>query len=115
MLRIPVNAWLLKIIILLTAIFIPVTQSFAFLYEVQVLDREKIGKLSDAVLLDTYIDTVVEIQASQDFHRTAGFTPKEYKQYKELLRYRINLIQEIKKRKLDLPLTDAQDMKSEMK
>ena len=79
---------------------------FAFLYELPIQDKEAISKLSNDKLIDTYIDVMVEFQAVNAFYQNAGFTPKEYKQYKTFLRYRIDLIREMQKRKLEIPKID---------
>ena len=97
------------------AILLITNSVYAFLYEVTVLSKPEIQKLSDEALTDAYIDAAVEIEASKDFHRTAGFTPKEYKQHKDLLKYRILLIQEIEKRKLEVPAADKKSESSEDK
>jgi hypothetical protein len=74
-----------------------------FNFDVKILNKEEVAKLSDEVLLDTYLNAVVEIDAVKEIHRTAGYTPKEYDAFKELLRYRILLIQEMQKRKIEIP------------
>ncbi len=78
-------------------------QPAGFLYEVEALDKKEISKLSDEQLLDHYVDTMVEIEASSAFHKAAGFNPREYRSFKKLLRFRVDLLQEITKRKLELP------------
>lgn len=72
---------------------------------VKILTEEEITKLSDKDLLNAYIDVAVEIQAQTSLHAASGYMPKEYESYKELLRYRVLLINEIKKRKLEVPET----------
>ena len=79
----------------------------AYLSEIKFLPKEEIVKLTDTVLIDTYIDVMVELKAAESFHTTSGFSPKEYENYKELLRYKILLLQEIDKRKLAIPRMDA--------
>ena len=59
--------------------------------EVKILDKKEIAQLVDDKLIDTYIDTLVEIEASQAFHQTSGFTPKDYRTFKELLKFRLLL------------------------
>ena len=71
--------------------------------DVTILDRPSIAKLTDDQLTDAYENTVVEIQANQSFHATSGFSPKEYKDYKDLLKFRILLLIEIHSRNLELP------------
>ena len=79
---------------------------WAYLSTLTVLDKTQIVKLSDDKLLDTYIDVLIELQAGRAFHTTSGFSPKEYDNYKQLLRYRILLLQEIDKRKLQASRAD---------
>jgi hypothetical protein len=71
--------------------------------DVTILDRSSITKLTDDQLIDTYENTLVEIQASSSFHATSGFSPKEYKDYKALLKFRMLLLVEIHSRNLEIP------------
>ena len=71
--------------------------------DVAILDRPSISKLTDDQLVDVYEDTIVEIQADTSFHATSGFSPKEYKDYKALLKLRLLLLVEIHSRNLELP------------
>ena len=71
--------------------------------DVAVLDKSAISKLSDDQLIDTYENTLVEIQADTSFHTTSGFSPKEYKDYKALLKFRLLLLVEIHSRNLEIP------------
>jgi len=71
--------------------------------DVTILDKGSIARLSDDQLINAYEDTLVEIEASKTFHTTSGFSPKEYKDYKELLKYRLLLLVEIHSRNLELP------------
>jgi hypothetical protein len=68
-----------------------------------ILDKPTIIKLSDSQLIDTYENTLVEIEASRSFHTTSGFSLKEYKDFKALLKFRLMLLVEIHNRELDLP------------
>ena len=70
---------------------------------VTILEKSAITKLTDDQLIDTYEDTIVEIDASRSFHSTSGFSPKEYKDYKALLKFRLLLLVEIHSRNLELP------------
>lgn len=78
---------------------------FAYMDDVKILEQAEIGKLTDAQLVDTYIDIVVELEAGRAFHSTSGFKPKEYTAYKDLLRYRIYLLMEFQKRGIEIPPT----------
>jgi hypothetical protein len=71
--------------------------------EMKVLDKKAIAALTDEQLTDNYVDVIVEIEAVKTFHATSGFTPNEYNNYKGLLKYRLLLLIEIHKRKLELP------------
>ncbi len=73
--------------------------------EVRILGAQDMALLSDDKLVDAYIDAAVEIEATKTFHVTSGFTPKEYKRYKALLKYRVQLLFEARRRKLDVPLS----------
>jgi hypothetical protein len=68
-----------------------------------ILDKPAIAKLSDSQLIDIYENTLVEIDASRSFHATSGFSPKEYKDFKVLLKFRLLLLVEIHSRHLELP------------
>jgi hypothetical protein len=71
--------------------------------DIVILGPKDVLALDDQKLLDVYIDAVVEIQASNLFHATSGFTPKDYKKYKALLKYRLQLLIEIHRRKIEMP------------
>ncbi|MFH1360254.1 MAG: hypothetical protein ABIJ41_04355 [Candidatus Omnitrophota bacterium] len=79
------------------------TQAWAVQSGMKVLAKEDIEKLSDSNLLEAFTEIVVEIEASKALHNSSGFTPDDYETFKNLLRYRIRLIQEMNKRKLELP------------
>ena len=74
--------------------------------EIKILDKKEIVLLADDALIDTYMDAVVEIQASEAFHATSGFSPKDYRTFKELLKFRMLLAMEIHKRNLEIPQLD---------
>ena len=82
------------------------TLSFAFLYDIPILSKEEIKALSDAELINQYIDVKVELDASRTFHGQAGFTPKEYNRHKEMLNLVIKLRLEMQLRDLDVPPID---------
>ncbi len=101
----------LKIAILsISLLFLISSPCFAFLYQISILDKAAISKLSDGKLEDAYIDVIVELQVSALFHQTSGFTPNEYNKHKNLLRYQIYLMQEMQKRKLDIPQLPRSDL-----
>ena len=68
-----------------------------------ILDKPAISRLTDEQLIDAYEDAIVEIDASRSFHTTSGFSPKEYKNFKALLKYRLMLLVEIHSRNLEIP------------
>jgi len=81
-----------------------ITDAGAFLTDVSTLDKAAIAALTDEQLIDKFIDVMIELEASQTFHETAGFNnPNEYNKYKALLRFRTDLLLEIKKRELQVP------------
>ena len=71
--------------------------------DVAILEKPAITKLSDDQLIDIYENTVVEIEADRSFHSTSGFSPKEYKDFKALLKFRLLLLVEIHSRNLEIP------------
>lgn len=97
-----------KITALLLVLLIFAAPAAAFMYEITVLSGDQIAALSDDALLNTYIDVLVEFEAAKTFHQTSGFTPKDYAKHKGLLRYKIDLMSEIKKRKLEVPRVEDQ-------
>jgi len=74
-----------------------------FASDVTVLDKKDITRLSDDQLIDAYMNTLVEIEANRSFHATSGFSAKEFKNFKDLLKYRLMLMVEIHSRNLELP------------
>ena len=96
-----------KIILLFVMMFTLSTFAFAFLYEVTILTKEEIKKLKNEELISIYTDAVIEREASETFHGKAGFTPKEYQSFKDLLGLIIHLRQEMLSRELEPPpITD---------
>ena len=81
----------------------PIVSMAEYPSDVTVLSKATIAKLSDDQLIDSYENTLVEIEASRSFHATSGFSPKEYRDYKALLKYRLLLLVEIHSRNLEIP------------
>ncbi|NLE65441.1 MAG: hypothetical protein GX606_05965 [Elusimicrobia bacterium] len=81
----------------------PVAQAAYPSEELAILKRADISALSDGRLIDNYIDVLVEMEAVKTFHSTNNFTPKEYLRFKELLKYRLELLFEIHRRKMEIP------------
>jgi len=71
--------------------------------DVTILNQSDLSRLTDAQLIDTYENTIVEIDACRSFHTTSGFSPKEYKDFKALLKFRLMILVEIHSRNLDVP------------
>ncbi|MBF0595376.1 MAG: hypothetical protein HQL22_10490 [Candidatus Omnitrophica bacterium] len=69
----------------------------------EILDVTGIAALADDKLLDTYINTIAEIEAQRMLHMTIGFSAKEYDTYKDLVKYRLRILMEINRRKLEIP------------
>ncbi|MBF0504046.1 MAG: hypothetical protein HQL14_02980 [Candidatus Omnitrophica bacterium] len=74
-----------------------------FASDVTILEKKDISRFTDDQLIDVYMNTVVEIDANKSFHATSGFSAKEFKNYKDLLKYRLMLLVEIRSRNLELP------------
>lgn len=72
--------------------------------QIQILDPQAILLLDDQKLVDVYIDALAELEATKTFHTTIRFTPAQYKQYKELVKYRLQLLFEVHRRKMELPV-----------
>jgi len=75
----------------------------AFPFDLHPASKSAVEKMSDQELLDAYVEAVVELQAVDVFYKNAGITPKEFFNYKKLLRYRADLIIEMEKRELKIP------------
>lgn len=88
--------------VLVLVCFCPV-KSFAYPLSVTILEKKDIVKLTDAALTEAYLDTIIEIEANNVLHSTGGFSPKEFQDYKALLRYRYELKSELQRRQLDIP------------
>ena len=67
------------------------------------LDAKGIEALSDDKLVDAYIETVTEIEAERMLFTTVAFSVKEYGLFKDVVRYRLKLLMEINRRKLEIP------------
>ncbi len=90
--------------LLVSACLLCAVPSQAFMEEdIVILNKEDIAKLIDEKLIDAYIDTIVELEASKSFHTTVRYTPQEYATYKKIMRYRVYLLMEINRRGLELP------------
>jgi hypothetical protein len=90
------------LVMMMTLILAPVSMA-EYPSDVSILDKPGIVKLTDEQLIDVYENTLVEIEADRSFHATSGFSPKEYKDFKALLKFRLMLLVEIHSRNLELP------------
>jgi len=95
-----------KILSFLILVLFLGTNAFALPIEITILSKEEIAKLSDQQLIDVYIDALVEMETAKTFYSKSGFQPKEINKFKELVRYRIWLILELHKRKVEIPKTE---------
>lgn len=93
----------LKVVMLLLGFLIWTTASFAYLSDIKVIPAKEIEKLTDDSLSSVYFDVLIELHAINVNHQGSGFSPNEYKQFKELLRYQYALRKELQKRQLDIP------------
>ena len=96
---------MLKAIVLSIAfLLLPVCGAWAaYTSTLTVLEKKDIVKLSDEQLTDTYMDTLVEVEARKEFFNRFGFADKELVDYKAVLKYRLLLLMEIHGRNLDIP------------
>ena len=78
----------------------------AFLYEVKIPTKEELKKLNNDQLVDLYTSALIEREASETFHGKAGFTPKEYQSFKDLLGLIVRIRQEMLSRELEPPPID---------
>lgn len=95
-----------KIILLTLLVVLTCSYCFAFPYEIELLTSEETSALSDEALVDIYIEAKIEVNASKIFFGRSGFTPKDYKKYKELLGYIVRVRQEMHDRDIDAPPVD---------
>ncbi len=100
-------ACVLPVLILTAAavcVFAGPAQSGPFSSTVTILDKTEISRLSDERLVDLYMDTLVDIQAMKTFHTTSGFSnPRQYEDYRRLLKFRLQILLEIHNRNLEIP------------
>lgn len=89
--------------VILMCIVCSISYAAEFTSDITIISKKDIEKLTDEKLLDTYLDTYVELEASKTFHNTSGFTPKDYKDFKGLVKFRLLLLMEIHGRNLEIP------------
>ena len=88
----------------------PVFAGASLASDVKVLSKDEVAKLTDEQLINQYIDVVVEIEAKNAFYRTSGMVPKDYAEYKSLVRFRITLVMEIHNRNLETPSIESRPL-----
>lgn len=76
---------------------------FCFIFDLKPMTKEEIHKLKEEKLKDAYIDVMIELEAANKFYSNSGFKPKEYEQYRALLRFRTDLIIEFEEREVEPP------------
>lgn len=92
-------------IILLVAIIS--FSSFGFVYDMKMLTKEEIKKLKDEELPEVFTDVIIEKISAEAFHSKAGFAPKEFEDYRDLLRFIVELRKEFEFRKIDVPPVES--------
>ena len=97
-----------KYIVMVFLLCVAFKPAFAadFASDVKILETADIAKLSDDKIQDIYLDTIVELDASKTFHNTSGFTPKDYTEYKRLVKFRLQLLLDMHRRNLEIPQFD---------
>lgn len=93
----------LFIIVFLFLGYSPVFSAYPIQESLKILKSQEVVSLTNTQLIEAYIDVLTEIEAIKAFHTTSGFKPKEYQQYKDVIRYRFQLLFEIHRRKIDIP------------
>ncbi len=91
------------LIVLLSVVVLAGPAFATFESHVTIMEKADIVKTTDEKLIDGYMDVLVEIEAVKTFHTTSGFSPKQYDEYRDLLKYRLQLLMEIHNRNLELP------------
>jgi hypothetical protein len=87
----------------LVTLFLAGPISAAVTSEVVVLQQTELTKLSNDELLETYIETLAEVEAIRAYHGAIGMSAGEYAEYKDLVKYRLRLLMEIHTRNIALP------------
>jgi hypothetical protein len=95
------------LILSIAFLFLPLSGAWAaYTSTLVVLDKKDISKLTDEQLLNTYMDTVVDVTARKDFFWHFGLAGKDLDDYKTVMKYRLLLLMEIHSRNLDIPQFD---------
>ena len=92
---------ILVMLMVMMALAVPVFADFS--PTSVILEKADMVKLSDEKLLDSYMDVMVDLEASRAFHSTSGFSPKQYDEFRSLLKYRLLLLMEIHNRNIEIP------------
>jgi hypothetical protein len=75
-----------KSMILLLCLILMASPAFALLDDLVDMTPEEIHRMTDLELGDKYADLMVERKASETFYGRAGFRPKDYENFKMLLK-----------------------------
>ena len=80
-----------------------IVPAYALPNSIKILNQQEIKGLSDEDLKKAYIDALIELEAETVFYQRSGFLQKDLNDYRDLIRYRVNLMFELQNRKLDVP------------
>ena len=92
---------MILILLVFTALANPAWAGFTS--RVTILEKPEIVKLTDEKMVDEYMNVVVELEAIRTFHATSGFSPAQYDEFRNLLKYRLMLLMEIHARNIEIP------------
>ena len=95
-----------RLLLVISFLLIFTANALAFLYEVKVLTKEELKKLNNDELVELYTSALIEREASETFHGKAGFTPKEYSAFKDLLGLIVKIREEMLAREMEPPPVD---------
>jgi len=92
-----------KVFILLLVSLFVAQSAGAFVFQLEVKDKEGIKQLSTEQLKETYLDAIIEKKAGETFYGNSAFVPNEYRKYKNLLKYIVRLREEMSTREIEAP------------
>jgi len=94
----------LKNILTIAMLFLFITSTvFSFDYVVKVLTKGEIKQLKNEELIDLYKKVTIERHAQENFFGKAGYSAKDYQNYKDLLEFIVNIREEMSKREIEPP------------
>lgn len=94
---------LLSLILVVGLLGAGVVPTYALPNSVKILSQEEIKGLSDENLKTAYVDALIELEAETVFYQRSGFLQKDLNDYRNLIRYRVNLMYELQNRKIEVP------------